>query len=71
MANDQTAVTRVQQDSDSFRVQGVHEGRPSDFRVSAADVQAIEKTEGRKGVEAFFHRSLAGGRVDQRFDDKP
>ena len=71
MANDQTAVTNVTHSGDSFRVQGVHEGRPSDYRVSAADVQAIEKTEGRKGVEAFFHRSLAGGRVDQKWDDRP
>lgn len=71
MANNDSAVTRVIHEGDNYRVQGVHEGRPSDYRVSAADVQAIEKTEGRKGVEAFFHRSLAGGRVDQRWDDKP
>jgi transcriptional regulator with AAA-type ATPase domain len=68
---DQTAVTRVDQTGDSYRVQGVHEGRPSDFRVAAADVQAIEKAEGRKGVEAFFHRSLGAGRVDQRHSMEP
>ena len=71
MARDETAVTRVIHDSDSFRVQGVHEGRPSDFRVATADVRAIEKAEGRKGVEAFFHRSLEGGRQDVRHDQTP
>ena len=71
MATTETAVTRVIHEGESFRVQGVHEGRQSDFRVATADVQAIEKAEGRKGVDAFFHRSLAGGRMDQRHELTP
>ena len=71
MADDKTAVTSIHHDGESFRVQGVHDGRPSDYRVATADVRAIEKAEGRKGVEAFFHRSLAGGRVDQRHNLEP
>lgn len=68
---EQTGVSQIQHDGDSYRVQGVHEGRKSDYRVAAADVEAIRKTEGEKGVQAFFHRSLAGGREDQRFDLRP
>jgi hypothetical protein len=71
MARDETAVTRIVHDGESFRVQGVHDGRPSDFRVATADVQAIEKAEGRKGVEAFFHRSLEAGRMDVRHNLEP
>ena len=63
----ETGVSQVSHEGGTLRVQGAHEGKKSDFRVTLAEVEAIEKKEGRKGVEAFFHRSLAGATEDKRY----
>jgi hypothetical protein len=68
MAKDETGISQIQHEGEAFRVQGVHEGKRSDFRVATADVQALEKTHGTKGVMEFFRRSLAGATEDKRFD---
>lgn len=64
----ETGISQIQHHGESFRVQGVHEGKKSDFRVATSDVQAIEKAEGTKGVMDFFRRSLAGATEDKRFE---
>jgi len=67
----ETGISKVSQEGDSFRVEGLHEGRRSDFRVATADVQALEKAGGTKAVLEFFHRSLGAAREDQRHDATP
>jgi len=64
----ETGISQIDHQGESFRVQGVHEGKKSDFRVATSDVQAIEKSGGKEAVMAFFHRSLAGATEDKRFD---
>jgi|SoiMethySBSTD1v2_1073268.scaffolds.fasta_scaffold63421_2 hypothetical protein len=67
----ETGISQISHDGDSFRVQGVHEGRRSDFRVATADVQALEKAGGKQAVMDFFHRSLGAAREDQRHEGTP
>ena len=64
----ETGISQVSHEGEAFRIQGVHEGKRSDFRVATADVQALEKAGGRKAVMEFFQRSLAGATEDKRFD---
>lgn len=64
----ETGISQVSHEGEAFRVQGVHEGKRSDFRVATADVQTIEKQGGKEAVMAFFRRSLAGATEDKRFE---
>jgi hypothetical protein len=68
MSQKPSGISQVSHEGEAFRVQGVHEGKRSDFRVATADVQALEKAGGRKAVMEFFQRSLAGATEDKRFD---
>lgn len=68
---EETAITQVTHSGEAFRVQGVHQGRRADFTVDAKTVKEMEKTEGRKGVEAFFKRSLQGTTEGTRYDLHP
>jgi len=64
----ETGISQISHEGEAFRVQGVHEGKKSDFRVASADVQALEKSGGKEAVLAFFRRSLAGATEDKRFE---
>lgn len=71
MANDDTGISKIDQHGDHLRVQGRHEGVPSDYKVPMQHVDQIRKEEGEKGVRAYLERNLRGGRIDQRFDLTP
>lgn len=69
MADKETGISRIDQHSSGhLRVQGVHEGVPSDYLVPTGHVDQIRQESGEKGVREYLERNLSGGRVDRVYN---
>lgn len=68
MSDKATGITRIEHQSGSVRVIGVHEGVPSDVTIPTAHLDQFRQDGGEKAVRAYLERSLAGGRQDHVYD---
>ena len=68
MAKDETGIGRITQEGDHLRIQGSHEGVPSDFKVWIKHVEEERQKGGEKGLRAYLERNLDLGRVDRVYD---
>lgn len=69
MPDKPTGISRIEQHSSGhLRVQGVHQGVPSDYLVPTAHVDQIRKESGEQGVRDYLERNLDGGRVDRVYN---